>query len=262
MAPAVGPGTRVVATDTGVSSLSRGPTSASGWPLAMALRAASSGAPPTMRTLLLLTVAVLLAAADPATAVLDELQAANRARADLAREEAAWTTERQRLSALIAATVADTARQEHEASSAEARRDAARTAIAALGSAADLEALRNRLAEAGASAASRLRAIAATVPPGVIALGDDTSFDAVVRVLEGAERAAAAVTVEVVTGTRDGRPEAVKLLRVAGAAAWWVSLDGRAAGTAVMSVAIEADAIRAALAQAEGRGQPSIVVLP
>ncbi len=223
----------------------------------------------TFRRLAVLLLPALLAAADPATAVLDELQAANRARADLAREEAAWTAERQRLAALIAATAADTARQEREASSAEARRDAARAAIATLGSADDLEALRTRLAEAGASAAGRLRALAATVPPGVIALSDDTGFDAVVRVLEGAERAAATVTVEVVTGTRDGRPEAVKLLRVAGAAAWWVSLDGRAAGTAVMrdgtlalTVAPKADAIRQALAQAEGRGQPSIVVLP
>lgn len=223
----------------------------------------------TFRRLAVLLLPALLAAADPAAAVLDELQAANRARADLAREEASWAAERQRLAALIAATAADTARQEREASSAEVRRDAARAAIAALGSAADLEALRTRLAEAGASAAGRLHSIAATVPPGVVALGDDTSFDAVVRVLEGAERAAATVTVEVVTGTRDGRPEAVKLLRVAGAAAWWVSLDGRAAGTALMrdgtlvlTVAAEADAIRQALAQAEGRGQPSIVVLP
>jgi hypothetical protein len=214
-------------------------------------------------------LAVGLAAADPAATVLAELQAANRARADLAREESAWTVERQRLTALVAATEAETARLERETASALARRDAARAAIASLGSAAELEALRTRLAEAGAAAAGRLRALAATVPPGVIALGDDTGFDAVVRVLEGAERAAATVTVEVVTGLRDGRAEAVKLLRVAGAGAWWVSLDGLAAGTAVMrdgrlalSVTAGADAIRQALAQAEGRGQPAIVVLP
>jgi hypothetical protein len=222
-----------------------------------------------MRILLLLAVAVLLAAADPAAAVLDELQAANRARADLAREEAAWTRERQRLSALIAATAADTARLEREAAAAEVRRDAARAAVAAFGSATDVEALRSRLAEAGSAAAARLRALAVGLPPGVIALGDDTGFDAVVRAVEGAERAAAAVTVEVVTGTRDGRDEAVKLLRVAGAGAWWVSLDGRAAGTAAMrdgrlmlTAADEAEAIRQALVQAEGRGQPGIVVLP
>ncbi len=214
-------------------------------------------------------LAAALAAADPAAAVLDQLQAANRARADLAREEAAWTGERQRLAALIAATAAETARLEREAAAAETRREAARSALAALGPAAELESLRVRLAEAGASAAGRLRALAAIVPPGVVALGDDTGFDAVARMLEAAERAAATVTVEVVTGTRDGRAEAVKLLRVAGAAAWWVSLDGRTAGTAamrdgtlVLSVAAGADAIRQALAQAEGRGQPAIVVLP
>ena len=210
-----------------------------------------------------------LAAADPAAAVLNELQAANRARADLAREEAAWTGERQRLEALIAATTAETARLEREAVAAEVRRDAARNALAALGSAGDLEALRLRLAEAGAAAADCLRLLAATLPPGVITLGDDTGFDAVVRALEGAERAAATVTVEVVSGSRDGRAEAVKLLRVAGAGAWWVSLDGQAAGTAamrdgklVLTRAVEAEAIRQALGQAEGRGQPSIVVLP
>ena len=221
------------------------------------------------RRLVLLLLPSLLAAADPAATVIDELQAANRARAELAREAAAWTGERQRLEALITATAAETARLEREAAAAEARRDAARIALEAFGLASELETLRVRLAEAGASAVTRLRALAATLPPGVVALGDDTGFDAAVRALEGAERAAATVTVEVVTGSRDGRSEAVKLLRVAGAAAWWVSLDGRSAGTAamrdgalVLTPAPEADAIRQALAQADGRSQPTIVVLP
>jgi hypothetical protein len=113
-------------------------------------------------------LAVALAAADPAAAVLDELRAANRARADLAREEAAWTAERQRLEALIAATAAETARVEREAAAAETRREAARSALAALGTASDLEGLRARLAEAAAAAADRLRPLAAGVPPGVV----------------------------------------------------------------------------------------------
>ena len=64
----------------------------------------------------------------------------------------------------------------------------------------------------------------------------------------------------------------MKLLRVAGAVAWWVALDGSAAGNARMidgklQLEIAADErtrldITLALAQAEGRAQPTIVLLP
>ncbi len=223
-----------------------------------------------MRLAALILLASVLAAADPAAAILDELRAANQARADLAREEAAWSAEQQRLQALIAATTAETDRLAVVVGQAERECNAARDALVALGGAGDLDDLRVRLASAGAAAMARLRALAATVLPGIIRLGEDEGFDAAIAALERAELAAGAVTVEVVSGQRNGRTEAVKLLRVAGAAAWWVSLDGAAAGTAAMrdgtllllQTSDQSDAIRAALAQAEGRATPTIVVLP
>lgn len=212
---------------------------------------------------------------DPAAAALEQLRAAGQTRTDLAREESAWTLERSRLLALIEATAAETARLEREAGSAEAVRDAARTRLSALGSGSDLEAVRNRLGEAGTVLSSTLAVVARGLPPGAVpALGEASGegrFDAVVRALEAAERAAGSVAVEVVTGDRDGRPQAVKMLRIAGAAAWWVALDGSAAGVveihdgAVRLRAADADeaaAIAGALAQAEGRQPPAVVLLP
>lgn len=219
------------------------------------------------------TAAEAPSAPDPAAVALEQLRAANRARADHAEAEAAWTLERQRLQALLAATRAETARLEHDAAGAEAARDAARTRLAGLGAGSDLEALRARLAEAGERLRASLLAVAAATPPGVVpALGGTTDFEAGVAALEAAERAAGLIAVEVVSGRRDGRPEAVKMLRAAGAAAWWVSLDGTAAGTVGMdgsgmmltATTDEAGraAIMAALAQAEGRAQPAVALLP
>jgi len=212
----------------------------------------------------------MLAAVDPASEALDQFTAANQARRESARESATSTAERQRLEALIAATEAETARLVRAAAQAETTRDAARTRLATLGTEHDPAVMRAALAEAGAKLAAGLRTVAATQPPGTVVLGHD-DFDSAVRALEGAEHAASTVTVEVVTGTREGRSEAVKLLRVAGAAAWWVSLDGLSAGTASMSegyvvlVAVNERgriAIQTALAQAEGRAPAAIVVLP
>jgi hypothetical protein len=229
-------------------------------------------------TLLLLSVTLLSAAdgaPDPAANALEQLHAANQARSELAHDNSTWTTERQRLEAVIAATRAETTRLERDAAAAETARDAARSRLAALGNGSDLDALRSRLAEAGARMSAQLAALARTVPPGAIPLatgstGDD-AFDAAVRTLDGAERNASGLAVEVITGNRDGKPEAVKILRVAGAVAWWVSLDGSRAGSVRMvdgttrlepSDLADRDAILSALAQAEGRKQPSITMLP
>lgn len=214
---------------------------------------------------------------DAAAAALEQLRAANVARAELARTEAIWTSERERLAAAIAATRAEVGRLERDAAEAEAQRDHARTRLAAIGATSDLDTLRTRLGDAAKKLRTALALVAATVPPGVIALptddlAGDAAFDSAVRALDAAERAAGTLGVEVVSGTRAGQAEAVKLLRVAGAAAWWVSLDGRAAGTARMfdgKLQLDAAtderirlAITAALAQAEGRAQPTIILLP
>lgn len=212
---------------------------------------------------------------DPATAVLEQLRAADRARTDLATTESAWALERSRLLALVEATAAETGRLERDAGAAETARDAARTRLAALGNSSDLDLVRTRLAEAGTRSAEALAAIARTLPPGIIPTPADASgenpFDAAVRALEVAERAATGISVEVVTGERNGTPQAVKMLRVAGAAAWWVALDGRAAGLVavhqgqVRLIPVDepqALAIADALAQVEGRHAPTIAVLP
>ncbi len=217
-------------------------------------------------------------AADPsdAAAAIEKLRAANQARAALAAEESAWKQERDRLQAVLTATRAELARLERDAGATETARDTARTKLAAIGSSSDLDAVRERLGQAGTRLAARLVELGRTLPPGVIAapttgLSGDAAFDAAVRALDAAERAAGTLTVEVVTGDHGGQAEAVKLLRVAGAAAWWVSLDGTAAGSARMSdgklTLVPSDeagrlAIIAALGQAEGRGQPAITLLP
>jgi hypothetical protein len=212
-----------------------------------------------------------------ATSALENLRAANVARADLATAENAWRLERERLQAVIAATRAEATRLERDATAAETRRDQATAEIATLNATDELDALRRRLGDAAVRLRSALASLARTMPPGTIAIPTeegpgDVAFDAAIRALDATERAANSVAVEVVSGTRAGQPEAVKLLRVAGAAAWWVSLDGTAAGTAqqsdgVLQLTAAADeptrqAITRALAQAEGRSQPTIVVLP
>lgn len=214
---------------------------------------------------------------DASTAALEQLRAANVARGDLAREESAWKSERERLLAAIAATRAEVTRLERDAADAEAQRDGARAKLAAIGATSDLDTLRTRLADAGVKLRSALKALAATVPPGAVAapaddLAGEAAFDAAMRALDAAERSAGTLGVEVVSGTRGGQIEAVKLLRVAGAAAWWVALDGSAAGTAriadgklhleVASNEPTRLAITAALAQAEGRAHPTVVLLP
>ncbi len=214
---------------------------------------------------------------DAATVVLEQLRAANNARAELAREEAAWAGERARLAAALAATRAEVTRLERDAGVAENQRDQARTTLAAIGNTSDLDTVRQQLGDAAVTLRQALANLAASVPPGVVALpaGDlagDVAFDTAVRALDAAERSAGTLGVEVVSGTRAGQTEAVKLLRVAGAAAWWVSLDGTAAGSARMSAGkLQLDAasdersrlaITAALAQAEGRAHPTVLLLP
>lgn len=226
--------------------------------------------------LLLAAVAAGAAEPSPAREALDQAQAAHALRVEAAREAAAWAGERQRLEALIAATVAETQRLEREVEAAEQTRRAAEARLAALGDGADLEILRQRLADGGAALAAALSELSRRLPPGAVAPsasgGGEAAFDAAVRALEAAERAAGTVAVEVVTGERAGQPEAVKVLRVGGAAAWWLALDGRSAGVLrwggarpelvpATEPAVLA-AIAAAIAQVEGRQTPAIVLLP
>ena len=225
-------------------------------------------------TSLLLLAGGLAAAEDPAALSLEHLRAANQARGQLAREESAWTAERERLRALVAATAGENTRLERQATGAEAAREASAAKLQALRAGSDLDALRQRLAAAAARLASGLQALAPSQLPGVIVLtSGPEAFDAAVRALDLAERAAGSVAIEVVLGERSGRREAVRLLRVGGAAAWWAAVDpaSTAAGTARWDgkglVLIDADsadaaAIRNAFAQVDGQAPAGVSLLP
>lgn len=227
------------------------------------------------RTAALWAAIGVLAAADPAAEALAGLRDANRQRAELAREAAAWSRERQRLDALVEATAAEVARLEAAASAAEMRRDAARAASAVLAPATRAAVLAS-LTTAAATVRADLERLAGELPPGTVAVpaGDPEmgGFAAAARAVEAAERAAGTVAVGVASGERDGHAETVRILRVAGAAAWWMSLDGTAAGILVRQegrsrlLAVDEpaarDAIRTAIAQVDGHATAAIALLP
>jgi hypothetical protein len=210
-------------------------------------------------------------AADPAMAALNDLRAAGQARSAQAAAEAAWRDERDRLVSLVAAAKAEAARLAEDATAAEQAAATAKAEAAALGDSDELARVEAILTAAGARLRDRLTDLAKAHPPGAVAVPADPAFDAAVRAIDASERAAAQVAVEVVTGSLEGKPLAVRLLRAGGAAAWWASLDGVRAGTAapgpdgvrlVAAPPDEAAAIRRAVEIAEGRHAPAIVVLP
>lgn len=225
--------------------------------------------------LAILTIAAALSAAEPADpphGILDQLRAADTARSELAREEAAWVIERQRLQALVDSTRAETMRLDREAAAAATARDEAQRRLAeADGAASGIAALRSRLDDAAAATATSLARLGAGLPPGALPRPADGGFEAVARAVEAAERTAGEVRVVIATGVRQDRTMAAKVLRAAGAAAWWISLDGLAAGTVRMvdgaprfidAAPAGVAAIRAAVAQAEGRARPELLMLP
>ena len=222
-----------------------------------------------MRPLLALLIALPLGAAEPA-ATIDRFLLAHRLRTEQAQELAAHTAERQRLEALVAATHAVTARTQQEAAQAEERLAAVTRRQATTP---DIAALEQVLAAAVAGLESGVVEATRHLPPAAPAgAAVTTRIDAAILRLEAAERAATTVAVSVVTGRlADGTTQAVKVLRVGGTARWWVALDGRRAGlvhpAADGSLGLQPEegttsTIAAALAQAEGREAPGLVVLP
>lgn len=234
-----------------------------------------------MRALLLvlLTACGLLAAepASPAGRLLEEIRAANTARAAAEGERAAWNAERERLEAIRSGVVAEAQRLAAEAEAAEKKAAALEADLRRLGSGSDLETVRALLTDLARDIRVRLAELARDLPPGAVAVpSEGGDFDAAARALDATERAASSVAVEVVTGRLAGTEIAVRLLRISGAAAWWAALDGgrgdgqgARAGTASMvngvltlePVADPAPILRA-IAQAEGRAPPSIALLP
>jgi hypothetical protein len=90
--------------------------------------------------------------------------------------------------------------------------------------------------------------------------------------LQEAERQARKAGIELVSVQLQGEARTVKLLRLGGVMAWWLSLDGAAAGAAsieagdvqlhVAETPQQAEAIGGAFAIAEGRSAPRWVLLP
>ena len=207
---------------------------------------------------------------------MEDVRATNEARAARGRETAAWAAERERLQAIVAAAAAEGARLDHEAEVANAATAKAGAEIAALGDAGDLDRLRAQLDAGAADERARLKSLGMDLPPGILAVpdaGGDDPFGAVMHALESAEQAAGTVSVDVVPGHLGSDEVAVKVLRIAGACAWWVALAGDQAGTVALDghggldltpVADDSErmAIRQALAMVEGRRPPDLAVLP
>jgi hypothetical protein len=227
-------------------------------------------------TLLSCSVSAVEAQADPAARILEDLRAANVARSALATEESDWRVERERLDAVREAIVADSERLERETLEAEAQRKHSETDLTSLGTGSDdFEPIRVALAESAKTMAAKLSELAKKSPPGAVAVpaeAGEAAFDDAVRALDATERAASMVSIEVVPGQLGSQAMAVKVLRVAGACAWWIGLDGVDAGTAaikdgrleLLKATDEADrrAIVRAFAIAEGRHAAELVVLP
>ena len=206
---------------------------------------------------------VVIAAEPPA---LDEALAANRARQEAAGEESRWRAEQERLQALVAAAQAEAARAQDEA--AQARRQVTETRQD-LGTPAQVEAVRARLDAAAVRQRQVLADLAKTLPPGAVVVPVEATSEAVAAAVAATERAAGQVTVEIVSGVLGGSPRAAKVLRVAGARAWWLALDGRAGGIVrvhdgVVEFLPIADPrpIAEALAAVEGRGPVRLALLP
>ena len=222
---------------------------------------------------------------DPATLMLDDLRAASAARTAAAAETAAWLQERERMQVTLDALAAETTRLRALAGKdAEAVAASDRQLAELVAAGRDLAAVRAILGAQADIIAKALTGLAATTAPGAVhqpsstTAGAEAAFDEALRALDTSERAAASVTVELVDGEHQGRPLAVKLLRV-GPLAWWSELDGKRGGmvhqraAAVVGgkpVAVLEDAgddearqaIRQAIAIHEGRALPVVVSLP
>jgi len=230
------------------------------------------------------TTAVLRAAEAPAPegsteAVMAELREAHQARTERLHEQEQWAAEKERLELLR-----ETIRRETE----QLRQSATQTVARAEALERDLSREQNqeqrliglrlmldRLAE---STEEKLDALSKRTLPGLVprvepaeSMQPEARFLAAVRRLDQARRQAAGSAVELVSGTLDGKSETVKLLRLGGVAAWWVSLDGTRSGTARWSDGglklrvgsrQEHRSITRALGIAEGSAPPDWVVLP
>jgi hypothetical protein len=142
----------------------------------------------------------------------------------------------------------------------------------------DAEAAREMLKRLTEQVSEDLRDLGRRTPPGFVPGrqtdgGDEEGeFQAALRRVETAMRRAESAGVELVSATLDGEDTTVRLLRIGGVAAWWMSLSGDRVGwaerregrlqlQAVTSPGSAADIVRA-FDIAEGRVAPEWVSLP
>jgi len=232
----------------------------------------------------LLALPFALGAGDPPVPVPErvqaELAAAGQARRQLAKEEQDWAAEKARLELLLSAVRYRAEQLKADAAKADADRADLQKQVDAFTARTDrlarvdamLDALAERLEKVLDARADET--LPGVVPPDTAADVTEPArrFDVAVARLEETERRLGSATIEIVTGRLAGREATVKLLRIGGVAAWWVTLDGDLAGTArlqdgrlVLDPAAspeDAEAVARAVAVAEGRAASDWVLLP
>jgi hypothetical protein len=217
---------------------------------------------------------------DRAGKVMAELQGANTARSRLLKEEQDWEMEKQRLE-LLRSTIVEETRRLRAAASEDKKRETELRKKMTIAEArqqrlTQIEAMVDALAERLEKALEVLskRSLPGLIPPDTAAGIIDPSrrLAAAAGRLDQAHRRARASGIEIVEGRLDKEPVTIKLLRAGGAAAWWISLDGKRAGTATVengSLVLKASTgpndiaeIRKAFSIVSGQVAPDWVTLP
>jgi len=215
-----------------------------------------------------------------AEAVMAELRSAAEARKALLAAEQEWAFRKAELELLRSTVLREAQRHRSNAAAAREQGEALKRRLQ------DHQRRQDRLQAVEAAVDSlcerlekALATLAARCLPGVVPADRSAGVTDPSRRLAGAvervneaQRRTKHCTVEVVGGTLHGRKTAVRLLRMGGAAAWWVGLDGSAVGAAAMrdgqlvltaaTQQADIDAIREAFEVAEGRTTPRWVLLP
>lgn len=212
-----------------------------------------------------------------AARIMSALRAANEARSTNAEEGQAWRTEQDRLRLVhetieqqIAQYAAEATESNKQIAALKAKREALDPKRQRHG---QLSAIVKAQAEFVETALDTLasRAMLDTIAPRSPAAREHL-LDNALRRLEVSEKNAANTAVTLATGKLAGEARSVELLRVGGVVAWWRSLDGTEAGTAivddgalVLKPATSIDDVQAILHAcdiAKGRRAPAVVLLP
>jgi hypothetical protein len=214
-------------------------------------------------------------AAEPVafTRLQEDLRATDDARSRQGAEVAAWRAEDERLALTLEGLRAQLARVQAQVTAGEAKRDGLRQEHERLTNGEAVAALKV-LVETARAGREKLRTAAAALPPGTLVVPTEDTPEALLKALELSTRAVDQAVVTIAAGHRAGDPPAtrtaVRLLRVAGLA-WWVSLDGREAGTATQregnlelepATPLAQAEIRRAVSMAEGRTAAEPLALP